>query len=142
TCGDAGTVQTTSKIPNISRVVTIANTAAMSLLARSVPLFFVLFSQAEVCAGVLADVIRCVLSGSDGCVLGLGCADVVSAIELCCGEEDTLRDLLGEVVPSPGSVQDSPKAHIRVTEDPVYGIQLAQERHISTPDEHSRNFIA
>lgn len=33
-------------------------------------------SQAEVCAGVLADVIRCVLSGSDGCVLGLGCADV------------------------------------------------------------------
>lgn len=28
------------------------------------------------CAGVLADVIRCVLSGSDGCVLGLGCADV------------------------------------------------------------------
>lgn len=32
--------------------------------------------QAEVCAGVLADVIRCVLSGSDGCVLGLGCADV------------------------------------------------------------------
>lgn len=33
-------------------------------------------AQAEVCAGVLADVIRCVLSGSDGCVLGLGCADV------------------------------------------------------------------
>ncbi|MEQ2197371.1 hypothetical protein XENOCAPTIV_028391 [Xenoophorus captivus] len=50
----------------------------------------------------------------------------VSAIELCCGEEDTLRDLLGEVVPSPGSVQDSPKAHIRVTEDPVYGIQVQE----------------
>lgn len=33
-CGDAGTVQTSSKIPHISRVVTIANTAAMSLLAR------------------------------------------------------------------------------------------------------------
>ncbi|CAG00142.1 unnamed protein product, partial [Tetraodon nigroviridis] len=112
--------------------------------------------QAEVCAGVLGDVIRCVLSGSDGCVLALGCADVacmyvrvccgsssgswssmvgsgesvqklglipcaiswlyaaierrrektwtdlsvsVSAVELCCGEEDTLRDLLGEVAP-------------------------------------------
>lgn len=33
-CGDAGTVQTSSKIPHISRVVTIANTAAMSFLAR------------------------------------------------------------------------------------------------------------
>lgn len=33
-CGDAGTVQTSSKITHISRVVTIANTAAMSLLAR------------------------------------------------------------------------------------------------------------
>lgn len=32
--------------------------------------------QAEVCAGVLVDVIRCVVSGSDGCVLGLGSADV------------------------------------------------------------------
>uniref|UniRef100_A0A3B4H560 Kinesin-like protein KIF26B n=1 Tax=Pundamilia nyererei TaxID=303518 RepID=A0A3B4H560_9CICH len=118
-------------------------------------------SQAEVCAGVLADVIRCVLSGSDACVLGLGCADVgdgenigklglipcaiswlysaierrrertwtdlsvsVSAIELCCGEEDTLRDLLGEVVPSLGSIHDSPKAHIKVQEDPVYGVQV------------------
>lgn len=42
------------------------------------PLALSLFSpvQSEVCAGVLADVIRCVLSGSDGCVLGLGCADV------------------------------------------------------------------
>lgn len=39
-------------------------------------LSFVLSGQAEVCAGVLDDVIRCVLSGSDGCVLGLGCADV------------------------------------------------------------------
>lgn len=48
----------------------------------------------------------------------------VSAVELCCGEEDTLRDLLGEVVPSLGSIQDSPKAHIRVQEDPVYGIQV------------------
>ncbi len=48
----------------------------------------------------------------------------VSAIELCCGEEDTLRDLLGEVVPSLGGVQDSPKAHIRLQEDPVYGIQV------------------
>lgn len=33
-CCDAGIVQTNSKIPHISRVVTIANTAAMSLLAR------------------------------------------------------------------------------------------------------------
>lgn len=33
-CGDAGTVQTSSKIPHIFRVVTIANTAAMSFLAR------------------------------------------------------------------------------------------------------------
>lgn len=32
--------------------------------------------QAEVCAGILSDVIRCVLSGSDGCLLGLGYADV------------------------------------------------------------------
>lgn len=48
----------------------------------------------------------------------------VSAIELCCGEEDTLRDLLGEVVPSLGSIQDSPTAHIRLQEDPVYGIQV------------------
>lgn len=48
----------------------------------------------------------------------------VSAVELCCGEEDTLRDLLGEVVPSLGSIQDSPKAHIRIQEDPVYGIQV------------------
>ncbi|KAI3363624.1 hypothetical protein L3Q82_001261 [Scortum barcoo] len=134
-------------------------------------------SQAEVCAGVLADVIRCVLSGSDGCVLGLGCADVgswssmvgsgesiqklgvipcaiswlysaierrrektwtdltvsVSAIELCCGEEDTLRDLLGEVVPSLGSVQDSPKAHIRLQEDPVYGIQIRNHNRVKAP---------
>lgn len=31
---DAGIVQTSSKIPPISRVVNIANTAAMSLLAK------------------------------------------------------------------------------------------------------------
>lgn len=48
----------------------------------------------------------------------------VSAIELCCGEEDTLRDLLGEVVPSLGNIQDSPKAHIKIQEDPVSGIQV------------------
>uniref|UniRef100_G3NLF3 Kinesin motor domain-containing protein n=1 Tax=Gasterosteus aculeatus aculeatus TaxID=481459 RepID=G3NLF3_GASAC len=133
--------------------------------------------QAEVCAGVLPDVIRCVLSGSDGCVLGLGCADVgswssmvgsgesiqkvgllpcaiswlysaierrrertwtdltvsVSAIELCCGEEDTVRDLLGEVVPSVGSVQDSPKTHIRPQEDPVHGIQLRNHNRVKAP---------
>ncbi|XP_017157515.1 kinesin-like protein KIF26B isoform X3 [Poecilia reticulata] len=293
TYGDAGTVQTTSKIPHISRVVNIANTAAMSLLARAAeklnltlrkkgqasdpapsnhstcfreiiqknpppappcllqaaarskdspdvgkvkvvlrvsrllseshgqppvlridpsrkrvtimdpvtkhlsystmtlgremrsPLktfnFDAAYSQdsgqAEVCTGVLADVIRCVLSGSDGCVLGLGCADVaswssmvgssdnlqklglipcaiswlysaierrrektwteltvsVSAVELCCGEEDTLRDLLGEVVPSPSSVQGSPKAHVRVTEDPVNGIQLRNHNRVKAP---------
>ncbi|XP_029281732.1 kinesin-like protein KIF26B [Cottoperca gobio] len=292
-CGDAGTVQTSSKIPHISRVVTIANTAAMSLLARAAEKlnltsrkkgqasdqasahFSTCFremiqknpppvpscllqavtrtkdspgvgkvkvvlrvspslsesqgqppalwidpskrratimepvsksqpqatmtlgrdgnnllktfnfdtaypqesSQAEVCAGVLADVIRCVLSGSDGCVLGLGCADVgswssmvgnsesiqklglvpcaiswlysaierrrertwtdltvsVSAIELCCGEEDTLRDLLGEVVPSVGSVQDSPKAHIKLQEDPHYGLQLRNHNRVKAP---------
>ncbi|XP_035861318.1 kinesin-like protein KIF26B isoform X3 [Sander lucioperca] len=292
-CGDIGTVQTSSKIPHISRVVTIANTAAMSLLARAaeklnltlrkkgqasdpapahfstcfremiqknpLPVPSCLLqaatrtkdspgvgkvkvvlrvsptlsvgqgqppvlrfdsskkrvtimepvsksqphatmtlgregksllktfnfdaaypqesSQAEVCAGILADVIRCVLSGSDGCVLGLGCADVgswssmvgssdsiqklglvpcaiswlysaierrrektwtdltvsVSAIELCCGEEDTLRDLLGEVVPSLGSIQDSPKAHIRLQEDPVYGIQLRNHNRVKAP---------
>lgn len=51
----------------------------------------------------------------------------VSAIELCCGEEDTLRDLLGEVVPSLGNVQDSPRARIRLQEDPVYGIQVGGE---------------
>uniref|UniRef100_I3IYB0 Kinesin motor domain-containing protein n=1 Tax=Oreochromis niloticus TaxID=8128 RepID=I3IYB0_ORENI len=127
-------------------------------------------SQAEVCAGVLADVIRCVLSGSDACVLGLGCADVgdgenigklglipcaiswlysaierrrertwtdlsvsVSAIELCCGEEDTLRDLLGEVVPSLGSIHDSPKAHVKLQEDPVYGIQLRNHNRVKAP---------
>lgn len=33
-CRDAGMVQPSSKIPPISRVVNIANTAAMSLLAR------------------------------------------------------------------------------------------------------------
>ncbi|XP_037304600.2 kinesin-like protein KIF26B [Pungitius pungitius] len=134
-------------------------------------------SQAELCAGVLPDVIRCVLSGSDGCVLALGCADVgswssmvgsgesiqkvglvpcaiswlysaierrrektwtdltvsVSAIELCCGEEDTVRDLLGEVVPSLGSVQDSPKAHVRLHEDPVHGIQLRNHNRVKAP---------
>ncbi|KAK2856535.1 hypothetical protein Q5P01_005270 [Channa striata] len=134
-------------------------------------------SQAEVCAGVLADVIRCVLSGSDGCVLGLGCADVgswstmvggdesiqklglipcaiswlysaierrrektwtdltvsVSAVELCCGEEDTLRDLLGEVATSLGSVQDSPKAHVKIQEDPVYGIHLRNHNRVKAP---------
>uniref|UniRef100_UPI003AAD8836 kinesin-like protein KIF26B n=1 Tax=Centroberyx gerrardi TaxID=166262 RepID=UPI003AAD8836 len=135
-------------------------------------------SQAEVCAGVLADVIRCVVSGSDGCVLGLGCADVgswssmvgsdesiqklglipcaiswlfsaierrkektwtdltvsVSAIELCCGEEEeTLRDLLGEVVPSLGNIQDSPAAQISLQEDPVYGIQLRNHNRVKAP---------
>uniref|UniRef100_A0A3P8VNG0 Kinesin motor domain-containing protein n=1 Tax=Cynoglossus semilaevis TaxID=244447 RepID=A0A3P8VNG0_CYNSE len=134
-------------------------------------------SQAEVCAGVLADVIRCVLSGSDGCVLGLGCADVgswssmvgsdesvqklglipcaiswlyssierrrektwtdmtvsVSAIELCCGEEDTLRDLLGEFSPLVGSAQDSPQPRIRLQEDPVYGIQLRNHNRVKAP---------
>ncbi|RVE55951.1 hypothetical protein OJAV_G00231410 [Oryzias javanicus] len=134
-------------------------------------------SQAELCAGVLTDVIRCVLSGSDGCILGLGCADVgswssmvgsgeniqklglipcaiswlygaierrrektwtelsvsVSAIELCCGEEDTLRDLLGEMVPSSGSTQDSPKAHVRVQEDPVCGIQIRNHNRVKAP---------
>nr|XP_057947697.1 kinesin-like protein KIF26B isoform X2 [Doryrhamphus excisus] len=132
-------------------------------------------SQTEVCSGVLADVIRCVLSGSDGCVLGLGCADVgswssmvgnaesiqklglipcaiswlysaiekrrektwtdmtvsVSAVELCCGEEDTLRDLLGEVAPpSLGSIHDSPRAHIRLQEDPIHGIQLRNHNRV------------
>ncbi|XP_061561210.1 kinesin-like protein KIF26B [Phycodurus eques] len=134
-------------------------------------------NQTEVCAGVLADVIRCVLSGSDGCVLGLGCADVgswssmigngesiqklglipcaiswlysaiekrrektwtdltvsVSAVELCCGEEDTLRDLLGEVVPSVGSIRDSPRAHIRLQEDPIHGIQLRNHNRVKAP---------
>lgn len=33
-CGDAGIIQTSSKIPHFSRVVTIANSAAMSFLAR------------------------------------------------------------------------------------------------------------
>ncbi|XP_071334715.1 kinesin-like protein KIF26B isoform X2 [Trachinotus anak] len=292
-CGDAGTVQTTSKIPHISRVVTIANTAAMSFLARAaeklnltsrkkgqasdpapahlstcfreiiqknpppvpscllqaatrtkdspnvgkvkvvlrvspmlsggqgqppvlqtdpskkrvtvmepvsksqLPSTMTLgrdgknllktfnfdaaypqeSSQAEVCAGILADVIRCVLSGSDGCVLGLGCAAVgswssmvgsddsipklglipcaiswlysaierrrektwtdltvsVSAIELCCGEEDTLRDLLGEVIPSLSSIQDSPRARIKLQEDPVYGIQLRNHNRVKAP---------
>ncbi|XP_028998054.1 kinesin-like protein KIF26B isoform X2 [Betta splendens] len=133
-------------------------------------------SQAEVCAGVLADVIRCVLSGSDGCVLGLGCDDVgswssmvgsdesvqklglipcaiswlysaierrrektwtdlsvsVSALELCCGEEDTLRDLLGEV-PSSDNIQDSPKAHIKIQEDPISGIQLRNHNRVKAP---------
>ncbi|XP_035473478.1 kinesin-like protein KIF26B isoform X2 [Scophthalmus maximus] len=133
--------------------------------------------QAEVCAGVLADVIRCVLSGSDGCVLGLGCADVgswsstvgsdesiqnlglipcaiswlysaierrrektwtdlivsVSAVELCSGDEDTLRDLLGEVVPSVGNAQDSPRARIKLQEDPVYGIQLRNHNRVKAP---------
>ncbi|CAB1455348.1 unnamed protein product [Pleuronectes platessa] len=292
-CGGAGTVQTSSKIPHISRVVTIANTAAMSFLARAAEKlnltlrkkgqasdpapahFSTCFreiiqknpppvpscllqaatrtkdspnvgkvkvvlrvsptmsggpgqppvlqidpsrkrvtiiepvsksqshttlilgkngrnhlktfnfdaaypqesDQAEVCAGVLADVIRCVLSGSDGCVLGMGCADVgswsstvgsdgsiqnlglipcaiswlyssierrrektwtdqtvsVSAIELCCGEEDTLRDLLGEVVPPVGNIQDSPKARVRVQEDPVSGIQLRNHNRVKAP---------
>ena len=50
----------------------------------------------------------------------------VSAIELCCGEEDTLRDLLGEAALSSGNVQDSPKAHVRIQEDPVYGIQVQE----------------
>ncbi|XP_057678285.1 kinesin-like protein KIF26B isoform X2 [Corythoichthys intestinalis] len=134
-------------------------------------------SQIEVCAGVLADVIRCVLSGNDGCVLGLGCADVgswssmvgnaqsiqklgvipcaiswlynaiekrrektwtdltvsVSAVELCCGEEDTLRDLLGEVVPSLGSMQDTPRANIRLQEDPIHGIQLRNHNRVKAP---------
>lgn len=48
----------------------------------------------------------------------------VSAIELCCGEEDTLRDLLGEVVPSLGGMQDSPRARIRLQDDPIHGIQV------------------
>ncbi|XP_029902662.1 kinesin-like protein KIF26B [Myripristis murdjan] len=134
-------------------------------------------TQTEVCADVLADVIRCVVSGSDGCVLGLGCADVgswssmvgsdesfqrlglipcaiswlysaverrkektwtdltvsVSAIELCCGEDETLRDLLAEAVPSLGSVQDSPAAQISLQEDPVYGIQLRNLNRVKAP---------
>lgn len=49
----------------------------------------------------------------------------VSAVELCCGEEDTLRDLLGEVA----GIHGSPKAHIRIQEDPVYGIQVEGKRH-------------
>lgn len=60
----------------------------------------------------------------------------VSAIELCCGEEDTLRDLLGEVVPSSGGIHDSPKAHIRLQEDPVHGIQVRGERLISGKEEY------
>ncbi|XP_061563122.1 kinesin-like protein KIF26B isoform X1 [Cololabis saira] len=292
-CGDTGTVQTSSRIPHISRVVTIANTAAMSLLARAAEKLNLTLrkkgqasdpapshlstcfrelvqknpppvppcllqaatrtkdmpdvakvkvvlrvsrmladgqgqppvlridpsrrrvtvlepvsrnlpytsmtlgrsgksplktfnvdaaysqdsSQAELSAGVLADVIRCVLSGSDGCVLGLGSTDVgswssmvgsgeshqklglipcaiswlysaierrrektwtdlsvsVSAVELCCGEEDTLRDLLGEVVLSSGGVQDSPKAHVRIQDDPVYGLQLRNHNRVKAP---------
>lgn len=50
----------------------------------------------------------------------------VSAIELCCGEEDTLRDLLGEFSPLVGSAQDSPQPRIRLQEDPVYGIQVGK----------------
>uniref|UniRef100_A0A3B5A625 Kinesin motor domain-containing protein n=1 Tax=Stegastes partitus TaxID=144197 RepID=A0A3B5A625_9TELE len=57
----------------------------------------------------------------------------VSAIELCCGEEDTLRDLLGEVVPSSGGIQDSPKARIRLQDDPVYGIQLRNHNRVKAP---------
>ncbi|XP_077591549.1 kinesin-like protein KIF26B [Stigmatopora nigra] len=134
-------------------------------------------TQTEVCAGVLADVIRCVLSGNDGCVLGLGCSDVgswssmvgnaqniqklgvipcaiswlynaiekrrektwtdltvsVSAVELCCGEEDTLRDLLGEVAPSLGSMQDTPRANIRLQEDPIHGIQIRNHNRVKAP---------
>ncbi|XP_061889739.1 kinesin-like protein KIF26B isoform X2 [Entelurus aequoreus] len=124
-------------------------------------------TQTEVCAGVLNDVIRCVLSGSDGCVLGLGCADVgcwssmlgnadsvhtlglipcaiswlygavdkrrektwtdmmvwVSAVEVCCGEEDSLRDLLGDLSPSGGHNQDHLRGHLRLQEDHVAGMQ-------------------
>ncbi|XP_055005436.1 kinesin-like protein KIF26B [Boleophthalmus pectinirostris] len=134
-------------------------------------------SQADLCAGVLPDVIRCVLSGSDGCVLALGCSDVgswssmvgsddspqklglipcaiswlyaaierrrektwtdlsvsVSALELCCGEEDTLRDLLGEMLPTGGSIQDSPTAHIKLQEDPVCGVQVRNHNRVKAP---------
>lgn len=57
----------------------------------------------------------------------------VSALELCCGEEDTLRDLLGEVVPSGGGGQDSPTAHIRLQEDPVGGIQVRTKKCLPFP---------
>ncbi|KAK7907360.1 hypothetical protein WMY93_015972 [Mugilogobius chulae] len=134
-------------------------------------------SQTDLCCEVLPDVIRCVLSGSDGCVLGLGCSDVgswssmlgsddssqklglipcaiswlysaierrrektwtdlsvsVSALELCCGEEDTLRDLLGETLPTGGSIQDSPTAHIRLQEDPVCGVQVRNHNRVKAP---------
>uniref|UniRef100_A0AAV2K872 Kinesin motor domain-containing protein n=1 Tax=Knipowitschia caucasica TaxID=637954 RepID=A0AAV2K872_KNICA len=134
-------------------------------------------SQADLCSGVLPDVIRCVLSGSDGCVLSLGCSDVgswssmvgsddspqqlglipcaiswlysaierrrektwtdlsvsVSALELCCGEEDTLRDLLGEMLPSGGSAQESPTAHVRLQEDPVCGVQVRNHNRVKAP---------
>ncbi|XP_055088421.1 kinesin-like protein KIF26B [Periophthalmus magnuspinnatus] len=134
-------------------------------------------SQADLCAGVLPDVIRCVLSGSDGCVLALGCSDVgswssmvgsddstqklglipcaiswlfsaierrrektwtdlsvsVSALELCCGEEDTLRDLLGEMLPTGGSIQDSQTAHIKLQEDPVCGVQVRNHNRVKAP---------
>ncbi|XP_072300566.1 kinesin-like protein KIF26B [Eucyclogobius newberryi] len=134
-------------------------------------------SQADLCAGVLPDVIRCVLSGSDGCVLALGCSDVgscssmvgsddspqklglipcaiswlysaierrrektwtdlsvsVSALELCCGEEDTLRDLLGETIPTGGGMQDSPTAHVKLQEDPVCGVQVRNHNRVKAP---------
>ncbi|XP_056150173.1 kinesin-like protein KIF26B [Lampris incognitus] len=134
-------------------------------------------NQAEVCTGVLADVIGYVVGGSDGCVLGLRCTHMgswsamvgtdesakkmglipcavswlysaierrrektwtdltvsVSAIELCCGEEQTLRDLLAEVAPSSGNIQDSPAAHISLREDPVYGIQLRNHNRVKAP---------
>ena len=48
----------------------------------------------------------------------------VSAVELCCGAGETVRDLLAEAVPLAGNIKDGPAAPICVAEDPICGIQV------------------
>lgn len=67
---------TESRPPFSASVPFVSSDVLFKMNHKTLAVLCPLSVQAELCAGVLADVIRCVLSGSDGCVLGLGCADV------------------------------------------------------------------
>ncbi|XP_062324356.1 kinesin-like protein KIF26B isoform X2 [Osmerus eperlanus] len=63
----------------------------------------------------------------------------VSAVEVC-GEDETLRDLLSSV--ASGKVQDSPASDIHLYQDPIYGMQLRNQRVIHSPSaEHAASLL-
>ncbi|KAA0708460.1 Kinesin-like protein KIF26B [Triplophysa tibetana] len=78
-------------------------------------------TQAEVSESSLCDLLQCVLTGADGCILSFG--QTCSAVEVC-GENNAIRDLLSEV--DADNCKETYKPDAYLVEDPIYGTQCVK----------------